>query len=173
MVRHIGRRATTAARKGAPFRYLITPFVSLGYDFRRYPGLRSGLYAQVMTGPRGLPAEQAAPQSPAAPVKPAQLRAVGALSGRDRVLDAAGCALGAALGALFLVPTLKGSSAPLSTTQLIIDVACGSLGCLVLWWRRRWPLGVALACAALGAFSISATPAALLALFSLAVHRDG
>ena len=41
-----------------------------------------------------------------------------------------------------------------------------------LWWRRRWPLGVALACLLLGAFSISATAAGLLALSSLAVHRS-
>ena len=41
-----------------------------------------------------------------------------------------------------------------------------------LWWRRRWPLGVAIACAVLGAASISATPAGLLALFSLAMHRS-
>ena len=54
---------------------------------------------------------------------------------------------------------------------MILDIACGSLACLALWWRRRWPLGVALVCVLLGAVSISATPAGLLALFSLAVHR--
>ena len=37
--------------------------------------------------------------------------------------------------------------------------------------RRRWALGVALTCLLLGTFSSSATPAGLLALFSLAVHR--
>ena len=88
------------------------------------------------------------------------------------VLDAAWCLLAAALGALFLSPTLKDSAGLLSTPQLIVDLACGALACLALFWRRRWPLGVALTCDVLGAASISATPAGLLALFSLAVHRN-
>jgi signal transduction histidine kinase len=45
------------------------------------------------------------------------------------------------------------------------------LSCLSLWWRRRWPLGVALFCVALGTFSLSATAAGLFALFSLALHK--
>jgi len=134
--------------------------------------LRVGLYARVMTGPRRFPAEQLAPQSLLVPVDPAQPNVVGPRTGRDKVLDAAGCLLAAALGTLFLIPTLKDSGGQLSTPQLIVDLACGSLACLALWWRRRWPLGVALTCAVLGAASISATPAGLLALFSLAVHRN-
>ena len=58
------------------------------------------------------------------------------------------------------------------TPQLVVDAACGSLACLSLWWRRRWPLGVAVLCVLLGTFSASATIAGLLALFSLAVHRS-
>jgi signal transduction histidine kinase len=92
-------------------------------------------------------------------------------SGRDRAVDAAGCFLAAALGALFLSPALRDSSATLPTTYVVVDIACGTLACLSLWWRRRWALGVALACLVLGMFSSSATPAGLLALFSLAVRR--
>lgn len=44
-------------------------------------------------------------------------------------------------------------------------------GLPVTWWRRRWPLSTALACLTLGTFSISAGPAGLAALASLAVHR--
>jgi signal transduction histidine kinase len=54
----------------------------------------------------------------------------------------------------------------------VVDVACGSLACLSLWWRRRWPLGVALAGVLLVTFSTSAGVAGLFALFSLAVHRS-
>ena len=111
-------------------------------------------------------------------VRPASLLASGDLTqkagprtGRDRAVDALGCFIAAALGALFLSPTLRDPIQPLSTTQVAIDVSCGALACVSLWWRRRWPSGVALTCLLLGTFSSSATPAGLLALFSLAVHR--
>jgi signal transduction histidine kinase len=95
----------------------------------------------------------------------------GARTGRDRALDAGGCFIAAVLGALFLSPTLRSSAELLSTTQVVIDIACGVLACGLLWWRQRWPLGVALICVLLGTVSISATAPGLLALFSLAVHR--
>ena len=126
-----------------------------------------------MTGPREFPAEQLPPQSRLAPVGPDQSHPAGPRTGRDKALDAAGCLLAAALGALFLIPTLKAGAGPLSPSQSIVEIGCGTLACLALWWRRRWPLGVALCCAVLGAASISATPAGLLALFSLGVHRNG
>ena len=113
-------------------------------------------------------------------VRPASLPAAGdptlpnstaRLTGRDRAVDAAGCIIAAALGALFLSPTLHDSVDPLPSRQLVVDLACGLLACIALWWRRRWAIGVALVCLLLGTLSISATPAGLLALFSLAVHR--
>jgi signal transduction histidine kinase len=124
-----------------------------------------------MSGPRRFSAERLVPASLRAPVDAVLAHAVGPRTNRDMALDAAVCVLAAALGALFLSPTLKSSGA-LSTPQLVVDLGCGSLACLSLWARRRWPLGVALVCAVLGAFSISATPAGLLALFSLAVNRS-
>ena len=92
-------------------------------------------------------------------------------TGRDRAVDAGVCVVAAILGALFLSPTLGDSGTPMSTQELVVDVCCGGLACLSLWGRREWPLGVAVVCVLLGAFSISATPAALLALFSLAARR--
>jgi signal transduction histidine kinase len=86
-------------------------------------------------------------------------------------VDALGCLAAAGFGALFLSSSLQSTAIPLSDAQIVVDVVCGALACLSLWWRRRWPLGVALTCVLLGAFSSSAGSAALLALFSLAVHR--
>jgi signal transduction histidine kinase len=95
----------------------------------------------------------------------------GQRTGRDRAVDGAGCITAVGLGALFLSPALHGQVVPLSTGRVVVDVACGVLACLALWWRRRWALGVAVVCLLLGMISISATPAGLIALFSLAVHR--
>ena len=91
--------------------------------------------------------------------------------GRERAVDALLVALAVALGALFLSPELHDNPVPWSTTQIAVDVVGGVLACVALWWRRRWPVGVALLCLLAGTVSSSATPAGLLALSSLAVHR--
>lgn len=91
--------------------------------------------------------------------------------GRERAVDALVFLLACGLGALFLSPDLHDLADPLPATQIAIDGAAGALACVSLWGRRRWPVGVALACLLLGTVSISATPAGLLALSSLAVHR--
>jgi signal transduction histidine kinase len=89
----------------------------------------------------------------------------GPRTGRSRAVDAGGCLVAAVLGALFLSPSLH------DTAQPVVEVAFGALACLSLWWRRRWPVGVAVACLVFGTVSISATAPGLLALCSLAVHR--
>jgi signal transduction histidine kinase len=135
-------------------------------------GQRDDLYARVMYrwGRRWL--DQLVPASLLAPVDPAQPDTPGPRTGRDWTVDAVGFLLAAALGTLFLSPALHDSAVPLTTQQVVVDVTCGALACLSLWWRRRWPLGVALACLLFGAFSTSATGPGLLALSSLAVHRS-
>jgi signal transduction histidine kinase len=107
-----------------------------------------------------------------APVDSGQPDAVSPRTRRDWAVDIVGFVLSAAIGALALASELHDSLEPMPTARLVVDVACGSLACLSLWWRRRWPVGVALACVALGTFSTSSTVAGLLALFSLAVHRS-
>jgi signal transduction histidine kinase len=123
-----------------------------------------------MSAPRRFWAEQPAPASLPAAVDPTPPTPAGPRTRRDWAVDVAGFGLAAALGALTLT-SQQGSADPLPTWQLVIDIACGSLACLSLWWRRRWPLGVALFCVLLGTFSTSATVAGLVALFSVAVHR--
>jgi signal transduction histidine kinase len=51
------------------------------------------------------------------------------------------------------------------------DAVLGGLASLGLWLRRRWPVGVAAVAGLLGVYSVSASGVALLALFTVAVHR--
>jgi signal transduction histidine kinase len=92
-------------------------------------------------------------------------------AGRERAVDALAFVLAVGLGALFLSPELHDTPHPLSTTQVAVDVGAGGIACALLWCRRQWPVAVAVACLMLGTVSSSATPAGLLALSSLAVHR--
>jgi signal transduction histidine kinase len=52
-----------------------------------------------------------------------------------------------------------------------VDVVTGTIACLLLWLRRRWPVGVALAVIVIGTLSDMAGAAVLIALFTVAVHR--
>ncbi len=64
-------------------------------------------------------------------------------------------------------------SQPLPPPDLLVffDLVAGLLGCIALWWRRRWPVGVALLLAAIGTFSDMAGAAVLITLFTVAIHR--
>jgi signal transduction histidine kinase len=59
----------------------------------------------------------------------------------------------------------------ISPALLRADLVGGSLCCLALWLRRRWPVGVALFIAPISAFSTLAGGAAIVAIFGLAVRR--
>jgi signal transduction histidine kinase len=95
----------------------------------------------------------------------------GSHAGRERVVDALAFAVAVVVGALFLSPELHDNPQPWSALVVSVDVGAGIVACLSLWWRRRFPVGVAVACLLFGMVSTSATPAGLLALSSLAVHR--
>jgi signal transduction histidine kinase len=51
------------------------------------------------------------------------------------------------------------------------DVAAGAVGCLGLWVRRRWPVGLALVLIALSTFSEFVAGAMVLAMLTVAIHR--
>jgi signal transduction histidine kinase len=52
-----------------------------------------------------------------------------------------------------------------------LDQLAGALGCLGLWLRRRWPVGLALVLVALSTFSETVAGAMVVALFTVAIHR--
>jgi signal transduction histidine kinase len=112
----------------------------------------TGLYAQNMDRPGTLWVQQ--------------------LVRSPRLANALFFAVAVTFGVLIMSQAVHSSTDPLTGRPFAIDVVCGSLACLALWWRRRWPVGVALVAVLLGTFSSSATIAGLLALGSLAVHRS-
>jgi signal transduction histidine kinase len=95
----------------------------------------------------------------------------GPRTARDWWVDIAAFVVAAAVGALTLSVTIDDFANRMTSGQVAVDAAIGVVCCVSLWWRRRWPFGVALLCVLLGAVSTSGTVAGLLALSSLAVHR--
>lgn len=95
------------------------------------------------------------------PVRPAGPTA------RDRLVDAA-CFL---LAAGVVVLTLVDSRAHIAPGPLTVDIVLGGLCSLGVWLRRRWPVGLAVAAGLVSVYATSAGGAALIALFTVAVHR--
>lgn len=79
-------------------------------------------------------------------------------------------ALGVLLAALLWVLVLVDGSAPTGAPRTV-DLALGALCCAAIWWRRRWPVAVAVLACLVGAYATSASGAALVALFTVAAHR--
>ncbi|GAA0466610.1 two-component sensor histidine kinase [Paractinoplanes deccanensis] len=91
---------------------------------------------------------------------------------RDRVADLIAVLCALAYGAA-MVP-LGDATAPSAPIPWQADVALGVPCILALFFRRRWPLGVCLVVLPLGAVSVMATGAILIALFTVAIrYRAG
>ncbi|MEV4619453.1 histidine kinase [Asanoa sp. NPDC049573] len=88
---------------------------------------------------------------------------------RDRLADviAIGCAL--VYGALMV--SIGDATRPGAAVPWPVDAAIGAGCCLGLLARRRWPVGVAVAVLPVTAVSVLSTGAAVVALFTVAVHR--
>jgi signal transduction histidine kinase len=87
---------------------------------------------------------------------------------RDRLVDALCFLLAASVTVLTLVDSRAQHIAP---APLAVDLILGGLCCLGVWLRRRWPVGLAVVVGVVSVYSTSAAGAALIALFTVAVHR--
>jgi signal transduction histidine kinase len=90
---------------------------------------------------------------------------------RDWTVDVSAFLLAVLFGLAFLDSSLGGSTRHVSAAEVTVDVVVGGIGCLLLWLRRRWPVGVAIAMMPIAALSAFSTVAVLLAVFTVAVHR--
>ncbi|MGW2475994.1 sensor histidine kinase [Streptomyces sp. NPDC001665] len=88
---------------------------------------------------------------------------------RDWVVDLTAflCAAGIGLATLATIE----ADPTTSDTFVLVDSLVGAAACCALWFRRRWPVGLAIALTLLSTVEPVAAGALLVALFSLAVHR--
>ena len=91
-------------------------------------------------------------------------------SGRDWAVDVTAFVLAVLVG-LGILAEAANRPVPPPDALLQADLVAGLLCCAALWWRRRWPIGVALLTSAFGTFSDTASAAIAIALFTVAVHR--
>jgi signal transduction histidine kinase len=89
-------------------------------------------------------------------------------SPRDWAVDALCLLLGIGFTALVFVDA---TDRQLPTVPTAIDAALGVFASLGLWLRRRWPVGLAVIIGLFAIYSLSASAVALIALFTVAVHR--
>jgi signal transduction histidine kinase len=87
----------------------------------------------------------------------------------QRVLDAVVAAV-AALVALFVGGEAE-TSGRLTGGPLFWSLVLAEIGCLVLLWRRRWPVGVALLLAPIFAVTELVVAAVLVAVYTVAAYR--
>jgi len=79
---------------------------------------------------------------------------------------------------IFLVAIVGGAASLTSSIQhglhgtlVAVDVVLGAGVTIALWWRRRWPVALALALLPIGALSSSAGPAGIFFLYTVAAYR--
>jgi signal transduction histidine kinase len=95
----------------------------------------------------------------------------GRRTGRDWFVDIL-CVVLSILGGLALFigeSSARAEGMPL--TIRTIDIGCGVLGAVAIWFRRRWPVGVALLLIIPSMVSSSVQIAAAIAAFTVVVHR--
>jgi signal transduction histidine kinase len=90
-------------------------------------------------------------------------------STRDWIVDVAAFLIALLGGAALFAVAAEAEDPP--EWLFVVDFVAGIAACVGLWWRRRWPVGLALAIAPLTVFSAMCGAASAIALFTVAVHR--
>ncbi|TDD16591.1 sensor histidine kinase [Kribbella turkmenica] len=86
---------------------------------------------------------------------------------RDWVVDSLVFVIAVFVGILLFE---DGSKDPVGEGLLAVDLVFGSLLCLALWFRRRWPVQLALLSGVIGTFSDMAGGAGMILIVTVAIH---
>lgn len=88
---------------------------------------------------------------------------------RDRLVDVALIAGALVYGGFWMLVLLDDPNT--TPDALVVEAVLAVTACASLWWRRRWPLVLAVALLPVSTYGLLADGAQLVALFTLAVHR--
>jgi signal transduction histidine kinase len=91
-------------------------------------------------------------------------------SARERRIDTCLAAVAALLGGLWFLAMVANDPPP-NREYLVVDLTIGLAACAGLLVRRRWPVQIAVLLIAATVFSAAAIGAAVVALFTVAVHQ--
>ncbi|NED97574.1 sensor histidine kinase [Phytoactinopolyspora alkaliphila] len=89
-------------------------------------------------------------------------------SPRDWAVDVAAFLIAIVFGILGFVEVVQVDG---FTWLRIVDLAVGASACVALWWRRRWPVHLAVIMTVAGLFSPATSGALVVMIFTVAVHR--
>lgn len=120
-----------------------------------------------MATPGALAYRSLLPASTAGDPDPGPVHLLGRTT-RDWVVDVLLFLLAIGVTLISLGDSLAQHIAPV---PLAVDLGLGALSCLGVWLRRGWPVGFAVIVGLFSVYSMSASGVALIALFTVAVHR--
>jgi signal transduction histidine kinase len=92
-------------------------------------------------------------------------------SRRDWVVDAGLFLLASGFAVVTAGARVEAGPLPEPAWLFDVDQAVAALGCVALWWRRRWPVELAVALVAVSTFSELVAGAMVVALLTVAIHR--
>src|SRR5689334_3996563 len=90
------------------------------------------------------------------------------MSRRQRLADSALIVLAVLVGAVFF--SNQARQAELPVWAVVLGTLGGLAACCALWMRRRWPVGVTLAILPVVVFSSFASPAWMIAFYTVALQ---
>ena len=95
----------------------------------------------------------------------------GPRSVRDWVIDSVIFVVAVGMGLLAALFTDDGTSGLLPVPSMWLNLVVGGLACAAMWWRRQWPVRIAIVLSVVSIAFSAASGAAIIGLFTVAVHR--